>query len=72
MSAFRRILRQICNWVPGQKSNNRNNMASETKTFIATDELHHRYGDAAVLRKTLIGMGFEDKDIKISVRKDFG
>lgn len=67
MSALRGIIRQICNWIPGQKSNKRSNMPSETETCIATDELHHRYGDAAVLRKILVGMGFKDKDIKIIV-----
>lgn len=69
MSTLRSFIHNFCNWFPGQKSKNRD-MASKKETPTATDELHHRYADTAVLRKALIEMGFKDKDIKIIVRFD--
>ncbi|KAJ4388151.1 hypothetical protein N0V93_008757 [Gnomoniopsis smithogilvyi] len=47
-------------------------MAKKQDDFEATDKLKHRYANDEVLRRSLILMGFKDKEIKISAKESDG
>ncbi|TRX98495.1 hypothetical protein FHL15_000569 [Xylaria flabelliformis] len=69
-STIKEQLSRVADHIPGLR--HRRNEMDEASKPVPTDNLKHRYANPAVLRKTLMEMGFKDKDITIFASESFG